>query len=138
MTLQKPPAILLVDDDKFLLDMYAMKFTNGGFNTHASLSVADALEVLRHGFVADAVVFDLTMPEHDGYALLQSLRDEHLAEGAKKIVLSNQATDAEKAKATELGADEFLVKATMIPSEVVAKVGSIIGVVLRTSDAPRA
>ncbi len=123
-----PPTILLVDDDKFLLDMYAMKFSKGGFEVHACLSVKEALDVLKHGFDADAIVFDLTMPEMDGYALLQALRDQKLGAGAKKIVLSNQATDAEKAKAMELGAEEFLVKATMIPSEVVAKVSTILGV----------
>jgi DNA-binding response OmpR family regulator len=36
----------LVDDDKFLLDMYAMKFTQAGFNVHASLSVRNALDTL--------------------------------------------------------------------------------------------
>lgn len=129
--IHSPPTILLVDDDKFLIDMYAMKFTQSGFEVHACLSVKDALDVLKHGFVADAIVFDLTMPEMDGYALLQALHDQKLGDGAKKIVLSNQATDAEQAKAMELGAEEFLVKATMIPSEVVAKVSSIIGVSAR-------
>ena len=31
-------SVLLVDDDKFLLDMYAMKFSQAGYVTHASLS----------------------------------------------------------------------------------------------------
>lgn len=121
-----PPTIVLVDDDKFLLDMYAMKFTQSGFVVHASLSVKDALAALRAGFDADAIVFDLTMPEEDGYALLQTLASEHLGDGAKKIALSNQSTDEERRKAIELGADDFLIKATMIPSEVVAKIRLIL------------
>ncbi len=127
-----PPTILLVDDDKFLLDMYGMKFTKGGYNAHTSLSVKEALDVLRGGFDADVIVFDLTMPGQDGYAFLQSMREEHLGDNAKKIVLSNQATDAEKAKAIELGAHDFFVKATMIPSEVVAKVSGMINVPVLT------
>ena len=127
MTHHTPPTVLLVDDDKFLLDMYSMKFTKEGFTVQSCLSVNDAIDALRGGFVADAVLFDITMPERDGYALLLALRDEHLAAGAKKIALTNQATDLEKAKASELGADEFLVKASMIPSEVVAKVRSLLG-----------
>ncbi|MBV9159051.1 MAG: response regulator transcription factor [Candidatus Kaiserbacteria bacterium] len=121
------PTILIVDDDKFLLDMYTMKFTKEGFVVHACLSVNDAIDVLRGGFKADAIVFDLTMPERDGYSFLQSLRDEHLAESAKKIALTNQNSDGEKAKAMELGADDYLIKATMIPSEVVAHVRGTIG-----------
>lgn len=124
-----PPTIVLVDDDKFLLDMYAMKFTQSGFVVHASPSVKDALATLRAGFDADAIVFDLTMPEEDGYAFLQTLASEQLGVGAKKIALSNQSTDEERRKAIELGADDFLIKATMIPSEVVARIRSILGIV---------
>jgi DNA-binding response OmpR family regulator len=123
-----PPQVLLVDDDKFLLDMYSMKFVKEGFNVQACLSVQSALEALRGGFQADAILFDLTMPEHDGYSLLTSLAEQKLGTSAKKIALTKQSTDAEKAKATELGADDFLVKATMIPSEVVAKVRAILGI----------
>ncbi len=127
MTLHTPPNILLVDDDKFLLDMYSMKFVKEGFNVHSSLSVNAAVEVLHGGFDPDAVLFDLTMPERDGYAFLIAMRDEHLAAGAKKVALTNQSTDVEKTKAIELGADDFIVKASMIPSEVVSKVRSILG-----------
>lgn len=127
MTHHTPPTVLLVDDDKFLLNMYTMKFTKEGFVVHSCLSVNAAIEELRGGFEADAVLFDITMPERDGYALLMAMRDEHLAASAKKIALTNQSTDAEKAKAIELGADDFIVKASMIPSEVVAQVRSLLG-----------
>lgn len=114
--------ILLVDDDKFLLDMYSMKFVQEGFNVQTSLSARDALDVLRGGFDAHAVLFDLTMPECDGYEFLQILVKEKLAPHAVKIALTNQSTDEEKKKVLELGADDFLVKASLIPSEVVNKV----------------
>lgn len=114
--------ILLVDDDKFLLDMYSMKFVQEGFNVQSSLSARDALDALRGGFDAQAVLFDLTMPECDGYEFLQTMEKENLAPKALKIALTNQSTDEEKKKTLELGADDFLVKATMIPSEVVNKV----------------
>jgi len=116
-------SVLLVDDDKFLLDMYAMKFTQAGFNAHASLSVRNALDTLRGGFKADAVVFDLIMPQEDGFFLLDTIRTEKLAQGAALIALSNQSDESEKKKATDLGATHYIVKASMIPSEVVAAVG---------------
>ena len=116
-------AILLVDDDKFLLDMYSMKFTQAGYKVQACLSVKSALDALRSGFAADAVAFDLIMPDMDGFALLQAIRDEKLAQGAKLIALTNQSDDAEKNRAQELGADHYIIKASMIPSEVVAAVG---------------
>ncbi len=115
--------ILLVDDDKFLVDMYSMKFTGQGYTVQACVSVDDALKVLREGFVPDAIVFDLVMPEHDGFAFLESLRKENLGTNAARIALTNESDDAVKAKVTELGADRMIVKASMIPSEVVYIVG---------------
>lgn len=113
------PSVLLVDDDKFLMNMYSMKFTAKGYNVHACLSVADALKALRDGFKPDAIVFDLVMPEHDGFYFLKSLITENLRRGASLIALTNESDDATKTKVTELGADRIVVKASMIPSEVV-------------------
>lgn len=114
--------ILLLDDDKFLVDMYVLKFQQAGFDVHACLSSADALKTLREGFAADAVVFDLIMPEGDGFLFLEKLRDEKLAPKAVKIALTNEMNEDEQKKVTELGAARYIVKATMIPSEVVTSV----------------
>ena len=111
--------ILLTDDDKFLLDMYGMKFTQNGYKVELCLSANQALGTLRGGFKPDVILFDLTMPELDGFAFLKALSDEHLADGVLKIALTNQSDESEKAKAAELGASRYIVKASMIPSEVV-------------------
>ncbi|MBI5645224.1 response regulator [Candidatus Kaiserbacteria bacterium] len=120
------PSVLVLDDDNFLLQMYGMKFSKEGFIVQTYLSVREALEALRKGYKPDAIVFDIVMPESDGFTFLESLRSEHLGEGSCKIALTNQNTDAERNRAHELGADEFLLKATMIPSEVVNTVRTVI------------
>jgi CheY-like chemotaxis protein len=115
--------VLLVDDDKFLLDMYSMKFTGAGYSVEACLSAKQALEILRGGFVPAVILFDITMPEMDGFAFLKALSDGKLGESALKIALTNQTDEAEKAQAAQLGASKYVVKASMIPSEVVNTVG---------------
>ena len=122
-TQTKKGSVLIVDDDKFLADMYSVKFVREGYAVGAYLSVVDALAALRKGFKPDVVLFDLVMPERDGFAFLQSLRDEGLAKGAGLVALTNQSDDFERAKAEELGCDRYVIKATAIPSEVVAIVG---------------
>jgi len=111
--------ILLVDNDKFLVDTYCMKFSDKGYNVHGCLSVADALQTLRDGFKPHAIVFGVVMPERDGFYFLKSLADEKLARDASLIALTNKGDDATKTKVTELGADRLVVKASMTPSEVV-------------------
>ncbi|KKW22979.1 MAG: Transcriptional regulator, Crp/Fnr family [Candidatus Kaiserbacteria bacterium GW2011_GWB1_52_6] len=119
--------ILIIDDDKFLVDMYSMKFTMEGYAVQACLSAKDALNLLRGGLLPDVIMFDLTMPELDGLSFLTALTEEKLAPKALKIALTNQSEDAEQKKAMDLGADKYIVKASAIPSEVVDIVGKAIG-----------
>ncbi len=115
--------VLFVDDDKFLADMYSMKFAAAGYTMQTCLSVAEALAALRAGFSPDAIVFDITMPERDGFSFLNELSQNHLAPGATLIALTNMSDPAEKTKAERLGVHRYIVKASMIPSEVVQAVG---------------
>ena len=127
MIAEEKGKVLLMDDDKFLLDMYSTKFSAAGYGVEACMSGNSALGILRGGFKPDVILFDLTLPELDGFAFLKTLSDEKLASDAVKIALTNQGEDAEKTKATELGADRYIVKASMIPSEVVNTVGEELG-----------
>lgn len=112
-------SVLLIDDDKFLVDMYAVKFSQSGYNVQATLSAAEGLKALHEGFPADVILFDLIMPEMDGFAFLEALHREKLAPTAVIIALTNEMNDAEQAKVLELGGSRYIVKATMLPSEVV-------------------
>jgi CheY-like chemotaxis protein len=119
--------VLIVDDDKFLLDMYTVKFGENNFDVVAALGSLDALGKIKEGVRPDAILLDVVMPSMDGFELLETIKRDKLAPGAKMIVLSNlgQQSDIEKGKA--LGADGYIVKANSTPSEVVAKVKEIIG-----------
>ena len=85
-------------------------------------SVAEALQLLRGGLAPDVIVFDLIMPQQDGFDLLRIMRDEKLAPKAVKVALTNQMASEERKKTEELGADEFIIKASAIPSEVMTLV----------------
>jgi len=117
-TPQKKRTILLVDDDRFLLDMYAKKFSDEGYDVNACVSVEDAVGVLEGGLVADAIVFDLLMQQQDGFEFLRILIEKKLGGAAKKVALTNQSADEEQSKVEALGADAYIVKATMVPTEV--------------------
>ncbi len=119
----KKMKIMLVDDDKFLLDMYSLKFQKSGIEIDAISSSTKALENLRNNDVYDVILLDIIMPGMDGLELLKKIRDEGMAKNSKVVMLTNQADDYEKAKS--LGIDGYIIKATTIPSEVVDQVVSI-------------
>ncbi len=112
--------ILLIDDDRFLLDMYSLKFKKSGLEVDTASSSQAALEKLKSGDKLDIVLLDIIMPGMDGLDLLKTIRVEKLIPNAVVIMLTNQADDFEKAKAFDV--DGYIIKATTIPSEVVENV----------------
>ena len=87
-----------------------------------SAGAADALRRLHEGFIPDAVVLDIVMPGTDGFELLEKIRSEKLAKSAVVIFLTNQGQSSDIEHAKKLGAQGYIVKASTIPSEVLAEV----------------
>ncbi|HEC32735.1 MAG TPA: response regulator [Candidatus Kaiserbacteria bacterium] len=118
--------ILLVDDDKFLLDMYSVKFRESGKEVEVCLGGKSALDYLRGGFKASVIVIDIVMPNIDGLTLLEAIKKEKLGGNPTVIILSNQGEQEDIDKAMKLGADGYIIKASAIPSEVLERVDEIV------------
>ncbi|MDE2037747.1 MAG: response regulator [Patescibacteria group bacterium] len=120
-----PKKILIVDDDKFLLDMYTLKFSKAGYDVKTSDSTEGGLALLRGGYVPDIMLSDIVMPGLDGLELVAAIRKESLIPGAVIIMLTNQGGSDDVARAKKLSVDGYIVKATTIPSEVLTEVEKI-------------
>jgi|CXWL01.1.fsa_nt_gi CheY-like chemotaxis protein len=118
--------IYLVDDDRFLLDMYAIKFKNAGHEVTTFQGGEELLTSLRKDPAPDTVLIDVVMPGLTGFETLEAIRKEKLAENTKFIVLSNQGQDTDLDKAKELKTAGYIIKASAIPSEVFAETIAII------------
>ena len=108
----------MVDDDTFLLDMYALKFKECGVQIEPISDPAVALDKLRKGAEPSIILLDIIMPGMSGFDFLEAVKKEGLAKNARIIMLSNQGQHEDLEKATELGAAGFIIKASAIPSEV--------------------
>ncbi|OGG72017.1 hypothetical protein A3E65_01410 [Candidatus Kaiserbacteria bacterium RIFCSPHIGHO2_12_FULL_56_13] len=114
--------IYLVDDDRFLLDLYAVKFKNAGHEVIAFTGGEELLTALRKKEKdPDAILLELIMPGTDGFSVLEAIRKEKLAPKTRVIILSNQGQESDLEKAKALGAVSYIVKASAIPSEVLAQ-----------------
>lgn len=122
---QPEKKILVIDDDKFLLDMYSLKFTKAGYTVSVADSTDAALKLLREGLVPDVVLADIVMPGMDGLDMIAVVRSEKLIPKAAIIMLTNQGASDDVARARKLNVDGYIVKATTIPSEVLAEVEKI-------------
>ena len=117
-----PKKILITDDDKYLLDMYTLKFKEKGFEVIQALGSLDALSKLKSGISPDILLMDVVMPNMDGLELLAVVKNENLAPQAKIVVLSNLGQPSDIEKGRSLGIHGYIIKASATPSEVVEKV----------------
>ena len=119
-------SILCIDDDRFLLDMYALKFNKAGYQVKTSDTTDGALKMLKEGYTPDIMLSDIVMPGMDGLALVEAIRTAGLIPKTVIIMLTNQGTSDDIARAKKLNVDGYIVKATTIPSEVLTEVEKIV------------
>src|SRR3989344_4965537 len=118
--------ILIVDDDNFLLDMYALKFSQNNFEVHTANSCAQAIEKLKGGLHPVVMLMDIIMPEMDGFEMLAQINMQKLCPDCIKIVLSNKSQQSDIDQGNSLGVAGYIVKANSTPVEVINQVKSIL------------
>ncbi|HTE48963.1 MAG TPA: response regulator [Candidatus Paceibacterota bacterium] len=118
--------ILIVDDDSFLLDMYALKFSQNNFEVHTVVSGAQAIEKLKSGLNPDVILIDIIMPEMDGFQMLEKIIADKLALNSIKIILSNKSQQSDIDRGNSLGVAGYIIKANSTPVEVINQVSNIL------------
>ena len=117
--------VLIVDDDKFLLNMYSIKFSKGNYEVNSATSGEEVFTKIKDGFISDIILLDIVMPGMDGFEILGKLKKDNIVPKAVVIMLTNQGQLSDIEKAKSLGINGYIIKATTIPSEVVEEVGRI-------------
>lgn len=117
--------ILLIEDDPFLLNMYATKFELEGFEIFSADDGERALKAANKDR-PDIILLDVLLPKMDGFEVLKELKKNEETKAVPVILLTNlsQRDDVEKGMA--LGAVDYLIKAHFMPTEVVEKIKKIL------------
>jgi CheY-like chemotaxis protein len=106
---RKKPRILFAEDSSITRSMILHILTNLGYQVSAVSDGKMAWELLReHG--ADLVLTDLDMPIMDGVELIARIRSSEAWRGLPVIVLSTRGNPADRQRAVDAGADDYLVK----------------------------
>jgi len=119
--------ILIVDDDNFLSDMYALKFSQNNFEVYTAESGLQAIKKLQEGLLPNVILIDIIMPEMDGFEMLEKMNSDKLSVNSIKIILSNKSQQSDIDRGNSLGVSGFIIKANSTPVEVINQVVDILG-----------
>ncbi len=98
--------ILVVDDEPKLLDLVRTILEKESYNIIEARNGQEAIEKVRQE-LPDLVLLDVMMPQMDGYEALAEIRR---ASNTPVIMLTVQATESDKVRGLELGADDYVAK----------------------------
>ncbi len=120
---EKEVTILIVDDQPQNLRLLDAVLQPRGYRTLLTQTGEEALEVLRRE-PADIVLLDILMPGMDGYEVCRRIR-EHPETAFLPVVMITASDTAQKVRAIEAGADDFVTK-PFDQGELLARVKSLI------------
>ncbi len=100
-----------MDDESLNCEVLARRLQREGYEASGAASGREALDILRRE-PFDAILLDILMPEMNGVAVLQALKnDPHLRH--LPVIMLSGLTDVERVvRCIELGAEDFLPKPT--------------------------
>lgn len=125
---EQPKRILIVENDRDLIDIYSTRLTVEGFKVKSLTQADQALAVIAD-FKPDMVLLDIKLGLLDGLDILQAIRQNPQIKNTKVIIITVLAIDDVEKRALSLGALEYLVKTSTILADIVEHVKEHLGMV---------
>lgn len=116
-----PQKILIVDDERKIVQGLQSYFRDAGFETLAAYDGRQALELFRRDR-PDLVILDLMLPEIDGFEVCRRLRQ---ISDIPIIMLTARVAETDSLIGLELGADDYILK-PFSPRQVVARARAVL------------
>lgn len=115
------PVIVIVEDDKTLLDMYTEVLDKEGFIVVGVQRGDEALTVITREN-PDLVLLDIMLPGESELDILQVLRSNPNTNNLPVVIMTAHPEDKFKNMAQRYGVNDFISKSEVKPSEIIDKI----------------
>jgi len=127
--------ILFVEDEPNLVDIYHIIFDSHGYKFFSTADIDEGM-VITQNEQPDVVLLDIILPEStgetvdvsakQGFLYLEKVKKNPKTKNIPVIVFTNLNSSADRKKAKEMGAIDYIVKADHLPEEIFARVEEVI------------
>jgi response regulator RpfG family c-di-GMP phosphodiesterase len=132
LTEETPPRVLLVNDDKRVLDLLQLTLQGRGYVVETCHDGDAALDRLLGSTEAppDLVVVDLRLPRRSGVTICQKLREESRTRDLPVVMISGQVAMETRIQVLRSGADDLITK-PFSPRELILRIQKLLARVSR-------
>jgi two-component system, OmpR family, alkaline phosphatase synthesis response regulator PhoP len=116
----KRKRILVVEDEADFLELLRLRFKEEGYAIATAQNGIDAVKKAR-SLLPDLILLDVMLPELDGFAVCEILRNDSATAGIPVIMVTGLCGQMPRCAGIESGATDFVTKPTS-PDEIVSKV----------------
>jgi len=122
--MSKGKIILVVEDERDLLDMIAFNLEREGFRCRQASDGEEALASVAHT-IPDLLILDRMLPRRSGDEVIAVLKRDSRTASIPIIMLTAKADEADELVGFALGADDYVTKPFSMKS-LIARVGAVL------------
>lgn len=114
--------VLLIEDDVFVSDIYSRELKKSGYDVTVAEDGLEGIEQTKENQF-DLILLDIMMPKKTGIDVLKEIRTPTAkAKDTPVYLLTNLGQGSIIRQAIEIGAQGYLLKARVLPSQVLQAV----------------
>lgn len=113
--------ILIIEDDKMLLNMYELKLKGAGVEVITAADGASGL-ALAKSEKPDLILLDIILPKMDGFRVLKAIKEDEEIKSKPVLMITNLGQEEDIQKGNALGAAGYLIKASTPPQVLVEEI----------------
>jgi len=117
--------IFLVEDDQSLANMYKTELELSGYEVTVHNKGSGVIEKVK-SVSPDIVLLDIMLPDKSGVEVLEDLKSDISVKNIPVMMLTNFGNDEFIKQALENGAEDYVLKHKITPSELASKVLNIL------------
>ena len=121
---EKELRVFVVEDDSLLKNLLDSKLSSSNITCSFATNYSNSLPDMKK-FKPTLVILDIMLPDKNGLDILDEMKREDELKDLPVIIFSNRDEQADRALATELGANGYYVKAMTDLSDLVKTIESL-------------
>lgn len=117
--------VLVAEDDEFLATLIKNRLQKENFEVDIAKDGDEVLEKLK-SFQPDLVLLDIILPKKLGFDIMEQVRADAKLSRVPFMIISNLGQDSDIARAKELGAVDYFIKAKIMIDDLIRRIASFL------------